>query len=118
MPLLMNQKPPRTEGRVALIDQSGLVGPLIDAEFTPEKFNEAAREKIEESQKVAQLAPQTRPGPMNMAVEQAPADRLATHPRETRRRCRVDDEKSWISTSRRRDEIQGTNPRLALGGDP
>lgn len=115
MPLLMNQKPPRTEGRVALIDQSGLVGPLIDAEFTPEKFNEAAREKIEESQKVAkQLAPQTRPGPMNMAVEQA----LRTDSQLTLEKldagAGVDDEKSRISTSRRRDEIQGTNPRLAL----
>ena len=115
MPFLMNQKPPRTEGRVALIDQSGLVGPLIDAEFTPEKFNEAAREKIEEGQKVAkQLAPQTRPGPMNMAVEPA----LRTDSQLTLEKldacARVDDEKSRISTSRRRDEIQGTNPRLAL----
>jgi ABC-2 type transport system permease protein len=115
MPLLMNQKPPRTEGRVALIDQSGLVGPLIDAEFTPEKLTQTAQERTEEIQNLAKdNVPQNSPIDTNMAVAQAlrTDSHLALEVLDDQ--TSVAAAKSQISTSRRRDEIQGTNPRLAL----
>ncbi|MFN0133630.1 MAG: ABC transporter permease [Phycisphaerales bacterium] len=56
MPILMNQKAPKTEGRVAVVDRSGVVLPLLREEFTPERLADRRRRNVEEAKEKAQEA--------------------------------------------------------------
>lgn len=118
MPRLMNQKPPTTEGRIAVIDQSGLVAERLKTELSPERLEERRRRRAEaikeEAQKVAPMAA-SNPA-MNQMQEQmllgadGPKLTLETLPGDTP----VDQAKAEVPTARSREKLQGTNPRLAL----
>ncbi|MBL9032530.1 MAG: ABC transporter permease [Phycisphaerae bacterium] len=66
LPMLMNQKPPKTEGRVGVVDRSGVVMPLLEREFTPERLQERRRRTVEEAKAKAQEAVPTGMGGPSM----------------------------------------------------
>ncbi len=117
-PILLNQQPPRTEGRVAVIDQSGLVAPLLGQEMTPEKLGEQTRKALQKGQEIAkQLAPttpMTPTGPMNQMMAQSVATNAKLTLDLLDTDAAVEAEKNKVSTTRSRKSLEGLDPRLVL----
>ncbi len=69
MPILMNQKPPKTSGSIAVIDRSGKAADQLRTEFAPEKFAEGRRKRNEAAkQQAKQMAPPGQEGMVDAAV--------------------------------------------------
>lgn len=69
MPILMNAAPPKTSGKVAVIDRSGKTTEFLRAEFAPEKLAAGRRWRSSQVKEQAQkFAP---PGAMNSAMVNA-----------------------------------------------
>ena len=123
LPILMNQQPPRTEGRIAVIDRSGKVMPLLKEELSPERMAERRRRSVEEAKaKAKEFAP---PGVMNDAAMSEAMKRVESasggvHLTVESLASDADPQsaKAEIPTARSRDELQGKNPRLALAVIP
>lgn len=113
MPVLMNAAPPKTSGRVAVIDQSGKAIDYLKAEFTPEKLAETRRRKAEQVKKQAQkFTPPGADGAMGVAM--AAAETEATLALEMlAAETNVKEAKDAIPTVRSRKDL-AANARLAL----
>lgn len=123
LPLLMNQRPPATEGRIAIIDQSGVVKPFLETEFSPERLIEkkkdAKKEMKETAEKIAPIVSAAGPGAAtnidrSMALVEAmtPQNHLTLDHLDVT--SDVTAAKELISKALNRQSLEGTNPRLAL----
>lgn len=118
IPALMNQKPPRTQGRVAVIDRSGAAIEGIRAELSPERLNATREERRRMAREMAtKAAPVQAPG-MEAAMDQALDQALAEGPSLNVDLLPPDADaeaaKAQIATTRRRSELTDKDPRLAL----
>ncbi len=120
IPALMNQKPPKTQGRVAIIDQSGVTMEGIRAELSPERMNATRDERREQAKKiVSESAPGIVPqAQMDTAMDQALSQALGDGPSLTVESLAADADidaaKAEIPTTRSKRDLEGTDPRLAL----
>lgn len=115
MPILMNAAPPKTLGRVAVIDRSGKALDQLKAEFTPEKLAESKRRKAEQVKEQAKkFTPPGQEGAVNTAMASAAAGPEATLILEPLGADAVVDEaKGAIPKVRSRKDL-ATDARLAL----
>lgn len=114
MPILMNAAPPKTSGKIAIIDKSGKALDQLKAEFTPEKLAERQRRKSEQvKQKVQQITPPGQEGVLNasMAGMTGPETSLTLEPLAAD--AKLDEAKAKIPTVRSRKDL-APDARLAL----
>lgn len=118
IPMLMNQKPPRTEGRVAIIDRTGVAADGIRAELSPERLNATREERRKMAREMAtKAAPIQAPG-MDSAMDQALDQALGEGPSLSIELLAPDADldaaKAEIPTTRSKTHLLGKDPRLAL----
>jgi ABC-2 type transport system permease protein len=114
MPILMNAAPPKTSGRIAIIDRGGKALPQLEAEFTPEKLAESRRHKAEQvKQQAKKFTPPGQEGAVNasMAGMAGPEATLTLEPLSAD--AKVDEAKGKIPTVRSRKDL-APDARLAL----
>ncbi|MBX3386923.1 MAG: ABC transporter permease [Phycisphaeraceae bacterium] len=120
IPALMNQTPPRTQGRIAVIDRSGSVVDGIRAELSPERMSATREERRHQARElVTKNAPGVVPEEqMDRALDQAMRQAAADGPSLSVETLFADADsesaKAEIPTTRRRSDLTDKDPRLAV----